>query len=404
MNVIRLVINWSRVEPERGVYNYNYIDSIKMAIEDIGKYGMYVLIDMHQDAYGKYIVTPPTETCASPSKGWDGAPEWATITDGVTTCLQRTDKRESGTAVVHAFHNLWFNTDGIGDNFVKMWMEVVKHTCKYENVMGYDLINEPGLGHFPLNQEIAKYSELMRKVIVGIREAEKAAGGYEHIAVFENTITWNGEEVPFTPLAGFTNDKNILFSAHSYFSDPPASPISIEQAADLFHGLCKVYKTGFLLGEWLGYDSFYLNRYAAKEDQYFWSSTFWQWASPPGDPHGIRYDGTLTSNTGIMLIEVDQYARFTGVYNEPALKVISRPYPRAINGKPLKLRSNPDTGEMLLEAKAEKEGTTVLWINNRFGEPKISCTNGKVDKITNVTGGYIAYVITNDTYSIQVSY
>jgi len=78
-SVVRLVVHWSRLEPERGH------------------------IDMHQDAYSAFIYTPESETCpedAWPGNSWDGAPEWATLTDGPSACV--TGDRDSAPAVAAA--------------------------------------------------------------------------------------------------------------------------------------------------------------------------------------------------------------------------------------------------------------------------------------------------------------
>lgn len=403
MNCVRLVLSWSALEPQRGVYNYAYIDSIRMAIEDAAKYNIYIVLDMHQDAWGKYIVTPKNVSCEFPNKGWDGAPAWATLTDNMSTCMS-SDFRESPPAVYHAFHNLWFNTNGIADDFASMWKELVKHTCGYKNVAGYDLFNEPGLGDGPLNLEFDRYSGVLSKTINSIRAGEKEAGGYEHIIIFEHTITWKGEKIPFTPRFDFTADNNIVFSAHNYFKDQPETILSLEQGMELFAVLSKFYQTAFFCGEWLYYEREYLNRFAAFEDAHFWSDTFWQWAAPPGDPHHVSWDGIPGNMKTTLFIETDANANSTGVYNEPAAKVISRAYPRAIQGKPLSLSSNPDNGEFHLAAKTETVGITTLWINDRFGEPVINGTNATVNHIEKVPGGYLADLIVNNHYTIDVTH
>ena len=56
LNCIRLIFNWSKLEPIKGQYNQEYINSIKTAIEDAANYNIYVLVDMHQDAYSKFIL------------------------------------------------------------------------------------------------------------------------------------------------------------------------------------------------------------------------------------------------------------------------------------------------------------------------------------------------------------
>ena len=83
-DVVRLLVSWSALEPERGVIDQSYLDSIRSAVAGAKQNGLYVVIDMHQDAWGKYIASPPGTICApgtSLANGWDGAPEWATLFD-----------------------------------------------------------------------------------------------------------------------------------------------------------------------------------------------------------------------------------------------------------------------------------------------------------------------------------
>ena len=140
-DMVRLLFSWSLLEPQPGVIDYEYINKIKRAIEDASKHGLYIMIDMHQDAFSKYLFTPRDVTCEYPQSGWDGAPAWAVITDGASTCQTRPGSRESPRAVAHAWQNLWDNTNGIQDNLIAAWAELVRHCAKYDNVMGYDLVN-----------------------------------------------------------------------------------------------------------------------------------------------------------------------------------------------------------------------------------------------------------------------
>jgi hypothetical protein len=49
VNVIRLGVMWPGVEPERGVYNRTYLAAVKDLAAQAAQYGMYTLVDMHQD-------------------------------------------------------------------------------------------------------------------------------------------------------------------------------------------------------------------------------------------------------------------------------------------------------------------------------------------------------------------
>src|SRR3954451_2755404 len=89
MNVVRLIVHWSKLEPARGEFDAAYLGQIRQAVGWARRNGVYVVLDMHQDAWGKYIPSSHEETCPpgfSHQQGWDGAPAWATITDGLPTC------------------------------------------------------------------------------------------------------------------------------------------------------------------------------------------------------------------------------------------------------------------------------------------------------------------------------
>lgn len=406
VNCIRLLFSWSELEPEKGKYNYEYIHRLQQVIEAAQKYNIYILLDMHQDAWGKFIVSPVSEACANPNKGWDGAPEWATITDGASTCL--TGGRETGPAVYHAFQNFWDNTNGINDDCIKAWQELVKATCKYSNVVGYDLINEPNMGYEALNVEGRKLGNYYDKLIKGIRAAENSTNGYSHIVFFEMSVTLAGEGVPFIPFPDFTNDKNIIFSPHLYF-EAISYQLTIEQGVELVNFVSKLFNTSMFIGEWGFFgdpsaDVLKLKRFAKKEDEYIVGSTWWQWSQSPGDPHGMSWDGTQYANTSMALIELDQNGMFTGNVNDTYLKVLSRSRPIAISGKPVKLTSDPETGIMHLEAKRSGEGSTSLWIPDRFGPPQISGNNVISFQLNKAEGGYFAEVNVKDNYSIDVHF
>ncbi len=406
-NCIRLLFSWSSLEQQRGVYDEIYIAQIKTVIEEAAKYDMYVMLDMHQDAWGKYIATPQDSVCAYPNKGWDGAPQWATLTDDATTCTED-GRRESAPAVYHAFQNFWDNTDGIQDACIAVWKELVSATAAYENVIGYDLMNEPSLGYKEtINDETAKLSQFYGSLVQGIRSAESGSG-QEHIIFFEPAIQWMGLEQLALAGADFTTDENIVFAPHSYFEAIGNTPFTIEQGFGiLVLGSKTIYKTALFVGEW----GFFgdpnnevekVKRFAAVEDKNFASSTWWQWSQAPGDPHGISWDGNSYDATSLHLIEVDQSGNFTGTVNEIYLKVLSRTRPNAIAGTPTLLTSNSDNGEMHLEATATEEGTTELWIPNYFGTPNISGTNASLEKLEEAEGGYIAFVKVNGAYVIDV--
>lgn len=139
-NCIRLGIIWDGLEPEPGVYDDNYLNGIDKRIIWAKENGLFVFLDMHQDLYSvKYS---------------DGAPEWATITEGnphIKKGAIWSDAYFDSPAVQNALDNFWDNTpasDGMGiqEHYARAWKHVAERYANEKAVIGYDLMNEPFLG------------------------------------------------------------------------------------------------------------------------------------------------------------------------------------------------------------------------------------------------------------------
>ncbi len=411
LNCIRLIFNWSKLEPIKGQYNQEYINSIKTAIEDAAKYNIYVLVDMHQDAYSKFIFTKADETCEYPLKGWDGAPEWAVITDNIPTCMGSSNGvggRETSKAVVHAFQNFWDNTNQIQDHCINAWLYLVKQIGNYDNVLGYDMLNEPSLGYKDLVGEAVKLGRFYDKLGHKIRATEREYQLLEHTLFFEMSISWNGQPIPFIPPTNFTQLDNICFAPHSYF-EAISYLLTVEQGYGLLKSFASGYETGLFMGEYGFFEDPStgvpkLIRFAKQEDQYFNSSTIWSWAQAPGDPHVIDYTGSIYPEKEYIITEVDKNGNATGRLNTAFLEILGRTRPNAIVGYPTFLESDPLTGKLLLKAESNKSGTTILWIPNRFGTPIISGKNIKRYHLNEVDGGYLAQIDVENNYEINVDF
>src|SRR6185312_7249699 len=68
-NAVRVGVIWSYLEPEPGIFDTAYLNSIENTVQTLGNHGIYSIIDFHQDAY-------------STAFGGEGAPDWAVQTDG----------------------------------------------------------------------------------------------------------------------------------------------------------------------------------------------------------------------------------------------------------------------------------------------------------------------------------
>src|SRR5688572_19550239 len=193
-NVVRLVMNWSAFQPERGAFDAGYVARVREAVRWAARHDLYVVLDMHQDSWGKFIATPPGYTCEpglGPAVGWDGAPAWATFTDGLTTC-RANDTRELSPAVAQAFQSFYVDRDGIQQELVATWARIARAFARDERVAGFDLLNEPHPGFLVGADQSAALGRFYGAAIDAIRAGERAAGGFPHVVFFEPSVVWSG--------------------------------------------------------------------------------------------------------------------------------------------------------------------------------------------------------------------
>lgn len=147
MNVIRLHCAWEGVEPERGVYNYTYIETVREIVRKANKYGIVVLLDAHQDLFVKQF-------CG------EGLPTWTAKRSSFPAPLKvklRYDdkgfpltedclKIEFGQFyltydVMKLQKDLFTNERGLLDHFAKFWEIVAAYMSEEPNLLGYEFIN-----------------------------------------------------------------------------------------------------------------------------------------------------------------------------------------------------------------------------------------------------------------------
>lgn len=138
VNIIRLGMTWAGIEPKMGEYNEVYLNEVRDVVDRAKKYGIYVYLDWHQDLYSGFGLGVG-----------DGAPAWA--------CLTKKKMRKPlfiwaegyffGGAVWECFDAFWRNAPlagrGIRDRFCDMLRYTVSYLSGCENIMGFDVLNEP---------------------------------------------------------------------------------------------------------------------------------------------------------------------------------------------------------------------------------------------------------------------
>ncbi len=138
LDLLRLPINWSGIEPARDVLDEAYLGRVDDAIACAAAAGVLVIVDLHQDAYSKEI-------------GEDGAPLWAIepppdmLLEGP---LDDLGARRTSVQVMRAFNTFFDPSDaaGLQAEFADMLEVVATRWADEPAVIGFELFNEPTVG------------------------------------------------------------------------------------------------------------------------------------------------------------------------------------------------------------------------------------------------------------------
>ncbi len=140
LNLLRLPVNWSGIEPASEVYDQAYLDRVTDLVDDCAAVGVWTIVDLHQDAYGKDI-------------GEDGAPLWAihpapdTLLEGPLTAEELVVRRTSA-VVLQAFSSLYDNAvleNGrpVRDAYAEMAAVLAASLDGHPGAVALELHNEP---------------------------------------------------------------------------------------------------------------------------------------------------------------------------------------------------------------------------------------------------------------------
>jgi len=368
-SVIRLLVTWANVEPTKGEIDEDYLEQVDEYVAAAAEHGIYSVIDMHQDAYTSFLSTEDAADCepgTTPAKGWDGAPEWAVLSDDLSTCLTGSD-RNSSPAVNRAWNHFYDDTDGIRTAFAEMWGKVAEHFAGRPEVAGYDVLNEPETS-LPEPELAPKYQALLVDVIGAIRDAE-ADADFQHIIFVEPTVPAgdpvNGIVIP-DPKAAGVDIANISGSVHNYSESIGGG--SIEGLNDGIEGIT----AGIGVPNWGGEYGFWdtspetlekAGRYAADEDDHRWGGAWWQWRQSCGDPHAVQWEGdevVAPTDDSVHLNLLGCPDNEDLGPNDAFLDILGRGYPRATPGRLTELRSEVESGRLLVRADATEAGGELL--------------------------------------------
>ncbi|MCL2299061.1 MAG: cellulase family glycosylhydrolase [Firmicutes bacterium] len=141
-NMLRLGPCWSKLEPQPGQYDEEYLKIIDGIFDLSAKYGIYVFLDMHQDLWSDFGVHVG-----------DGAPAWATLDDGYGYTKPKVIWGEGylwGKGIFRAFDHFWNNDPvygkGLQEHYADLWRMLALRYGEHPAFFGFDFLNEPHPG------------------------------------------------------------------------------------------------------------------------------------------------------------------------------------------------------------------------------------------------------------------
>ncbi len=305
LNVLRLPIDWSALEPKPGVHPAAFFAKLDAVLDLAKAHHFWVLLDMHQDAYSKEI-------------GEDGAPLWA-ITPPPAKLLEgpSDDSRRTSAEVLTAGFNFFDDqpaSDGrsLQDAFTQAVVAIAEHVRGRPEVLGYEAFNEPVVLSQP------KLDAFHRKLADAVHRVDRDAP-----ILFEPIATRNQNDRAVVTNEPWSAGPGV-YAPHVYtgwFSIPSQNgwesedPKVLEPSMTLADAEAKAWKTPLFVTEF-GCDQSiprgpkWLAAELDLQDRFLASSTAWIWEEK----------GTWAA------VDANRQER-------PAtVRVLARPYPRAIAG------------------------------------------------------------------------
>lgn len=177
-NTIRIPFNYRVFESDERPFHYNekIFEYMDFVVETCAKHGIYSVIDYHA------------------VQGYENAFH---CSDNITGVMQLYHSKECR------------------NRCVKLWEYVADHYKDNENVIGYDLINEPGPG----DSEINSLKELYRELVKAVRAIDG-----RHILFLEGPALSNQFDCMDEVFDG-----NMAFSPHYYHSGPKFEGLAKEK-------------------------------------------------------------------------------------------------------------------------------------------------------------------------------
>lgn len=202
---VRLPTSWDLIEPQPGKYDEAYLSKyVDTQIAWAKKYGLYVILDMHQLGWSPYF------TYAYKS-GATGLPKWAVSAYANNAGGERQAKMDFWNSLGPNGSAPSQSNLSMQDRFLAMWKFVAARYSSENIVAGYDLFNEPGANDMNTmnwaSKDYDKFASItvpafLARVVDAIRSVDS-----NHVIFWEPARIWPTQ-------TGYLDRPNVIYSPH----------------------------------------------------------------------------------------------------------------------------------------------------------------------------------------------
>ncbi len=419
-NMVRLGMTWKGLEPgtapandpaicSRGKpqnpHQFNrvvfdrYLNRLKTTVDLLGRYHIYTILDMHQDAYNEMF------------EG-EGEPNWAVCTNNKPSVDPPGRwSLEYGTAAAGiAFSHFWHNNvrGDLQGEYDRMWGLVARAFRTNPWVLGYDPFNEPfstslirfGDAHFDAQLECfytgtGHIGRVLHGAPLHECPAHDPADGVvptimasdpDHL-IFDEPDNFASRGLP--TYLGPMDLSNLVFNVHIYCgarSPVTGNPTNVAACADQEEhslGVRAADRPAMASPEQPGGPAWFVSEFGASNDpgllaavtaqmdaeQVGWA--YWAW----------KYYGDPTGSTGESLVMANGHLRSTAL-------VLSQTYPQAIAGTPVSFSYSPlsDVFALTYIPNHRIHAPTVVYVPTEIHYQRGYCATVRGGRVTSAKG------------------
>jgi len=375
--VLRLPVHWSGIEPndtDPPTYEQKYLDEVVKVVAAAKAADVRVLLDMHQDAYSKYI-------------GQDGAPLWAIVPPPEKILegpLGDLGARVLSPQVQKAFNTFFSRTDPAGvklrARFGKAVAALTQRFVGDPTVVGIDIFNEPATADDNLrafDEEIALAIRSVDPKRLVFFEPSGTRNLFDTSKLASGPLSMGGTVyAPHVYTHVFTQTDDKWLASFTIEDLRPSNQSARDEAeswgAPLFIGEFGWGPNSARFADYIGWQ-------LDLQDEYMASSTYWLWKERPSTAWGF-YDYDDKTDTWI---------------ERPAVrKVFARVAPRAIGGWPVAWKWDGKAARFELRYIADPavSAPTILHLpqpEDALANFRVTCDGGVVNATPDARGDLV---------------